>query len=103
LAAAYRLCQQAATLSAQRQFANADAAVRKALDIAREVLGEGHPFAATCYDGLAHNLGTQARYAEAEVIYQKALDIRRAALGEKHPDTARSYASLAANVHHMGK
>jgi tetratricopeptide (TPR) repeat protein len=100
---AMRLFLEGYVLESRQQYTAAEAAFRKSLDTWKEVLGDKHPYTASSYDILAHNLNTQGKYAAALPLYEKTLDIRREVFGEKHPDTANAYDNVAAILIAQGK
>lgn len=77
-------------------FERGEEAYRRALDLAREVLGERHEIVATILHnvgGLAHARG---EFAKAEEPSRRAWEIRRELLGEDHPNTLADAAAYAA-------
>jgi tetratricopeptide (TPR) repeat protein len=58
--------------------------LRRALDIARRTLGDGHPVVATTLNSLSHVFAAQGRYDEAATALQDALAIARPAFGSDH-------------------
>jgi tetratricopeptide (TPR) repeat protein len=86
----------------RRNYTEAQALFREALEIHRRVLVE-HPDTATCYHNLAATLQAQGKYAEAEAMHRQALAIRIKALGAEHPDTATCYNNLAATLEALRK
>ena len=87
----------------QGRYAEAEPLFRKALDIRRRALGEGHADIAANYGNLASSISGQGRWAEAEPLFRKALDIFRTSLGEKHPETAIGYNNLGYNLRQEGR
>lgn len=87
--------EQAQRLCSAGSYREALPLRREAAETVARLLGEGHPEAAACYDGLASCLQSLGRSADAQPFYQKALEINSRALGERHPDTARSLNGLA--------
>jgi len=59
----------AGTLDAQEKHAEAEALYRKALALARKVLGEEHPDTIAAHANLASALDQQGRFAEAQPLF----------------------------------
>jgi serine/threonine protein kinase/tetratricopeptide (TPR) repeat protein len=69
---------------------SAESPQRKAVEIRRQLLGDGHPDTLTSIKDLGYLLWSHAKYAEAEGYTRQALDLRRRVLGEDHIDTLDS-------------
>ncbi len=78
------------------QYGEAEPLYRRAAEIYRKALGEGHPGYATSLNNLALLYNEMGRHDEAEPLHLRAMEIRRTALGEGHPDFATSLNNLAA-------
>ncbi len=81
----------------------AEALIRRVLEIRTATLGEDHPASLTSLNQLADLLFSQGRIDEVEPLDRKTLEIRRRVLGEDHPDTQRSLNGLAATLHNRGR
>ncbi|MBE9208629.1 tetratricopeptide repeat protein [Nostoc sp. LEGE 06077] len=68
---------------------------KQCLSVAKQRLGEEHPYVAASYNNLASLYKFQGQYREAEPLLQKALQLMQRLLGEEHPDVATSYNNLA--------
>ena len=68
------------------RFEEALPLAKEALDISREVVGEGHPYYATALSEMALLQAEMGEYAKAEPLFRQAAEIRRKVLGEEHPD-----------------
>ena len=73
------------------------------LSVAKECLGEEHPYVATSLNNLATLYHNQGRYEEAESLYLQALGIYKKLLGEEHPDVVLSLNNLATLYHNQGR
>jgi tetratricopeptide (TPR) repeat protein len=90
-------------LFGKRRYREAEKALREALAIRLEVLGERHPDTATICNSVAVCLDSQGKHKEALPLYRRALAIRLEVLGEHHPDTAASCGSVAYCLSRQGK
>ena len=68
---------------------------RRALEVHRAALGEGHPAYAASLTNLAGLYDQMGRYAEAEPLYRQAMEIYHTALGKGHPAYATTLDNLA--------
>jgi CHAT domain-containing protein/tetratricopeptide (TPR) repeat protein len=98
-----KLRRQAAQLTNQGRYSQAQSLFERALAGCRKVLGERHPLTANYYNNLAGNLDDQGKYTQAQPLYAKALDIYRKVLGEQHPHTATGYNNVGLNLAVQGK
>ena len=73
----------------------AEALMRRALEIDEAAFGEQHPNVATRLNNLASLLKDTNRAEEAEPLMRRALEIDETAFGERHPTTAISLNNLA--------
>jgi tetratricopeptide (TPR) repeat protein len=101
--AARRSQAEAAELLRKGQAARAESALRRALVVYREALGEENPDTGGQYNALAYCLNAQGDSARAQPLYEKALTISRRVLGEDHPDTATCYNNLASNLNEQAR
>ena len=83
-------------------FSSAVPLYRRALDIQRQVAGEGAPEVATSLNDLGRALAQQGEYAEAEPLFRQALELRRGLYGEAHPSVGSSLNNLALVIHDLG-
>jgi serine/threonine protein kinase/tetratricopeptide (TPR) repeat protein len=72
----------------ESRFAEAEAAARRAVKLAAEVLAPGGLGRAAAYRTLGDVLKYEARYDEGLQLIEEARQIYAAALGPEHPDTA---------------
>ena len=100
---AVALNEHALTVKAQGRYAAAEGLYRKALEIDRATIGEGHPSYAIRLNNLAGVVEAQGRYEEAEELFREALEIDRATIGEGHPDYATHLNNLAGVVEDQGR
>ncbi|TVS10191.1 MAG: tetratricopeptide repeat protein [Wenzhouxiangella sp.] len=77
------------------ELKEADELLRRALKLAREELGQGHPTTASCCDQLAGVQYMAGQYETAEGLYREALEITEAAFGPDHAATAAGLNNLA--------
>ena len=80
------------------EYDKAEAMLREALRIRRELFGNEHPDVATALYWLAAVRGDRADYAGAESMFREALAMRRRMLGDEHPDVARSLDGLGTKL-----
>jgi tetratricopeptide (TPR) repeat protein len=91
---ARHLCQQAAELWDQADYAAARVLYERALAFAERAFGREHPDTARCLHGLAQAQMRQNEDAGARLLLEEALDIQERTLGPEHPDTAASQHTL---------
>ena len=77
------------------RIGEAEALMRRALEIDVAAFGEQHPSVARDLKNLATLLQDTNRIGEAEALMRRALEIDVAALGEQHPSVARDLNDLA--------
>jgi CHAT domain-containing protein/tetratricopeptide (TPR) repeat protein len=94
---------QGMRLYGQGRYREAEALLRQALAVRREVLGEEDPETATCYTSVGVCLHGQNRYAQAQPMYEKGLAIYRKVLGEEHPHTAIGWNNVGQCLNEQGK
>ncbi len=87
----------------QRKFAEADAELRRALDIRLEVLGPDHPSVALVHDNLGEVLLEQKKFAEAKAHFERALTIWTEKLPPDHDLLAGPHAGLGRIAFAKGK
>ena len=68
-------------------YPEAETHTARALELQRQVLGDGHPTVSATQNSLATLYATQAKFDQAEQLFTKALAADRQALGERHPQT----------------
>ena len=68
----------------------------QALDVRREILGDGSVEVAESLDNLGSLAYYRGRYQEAERLLERSLEIRERSLGPDHPDVATALHNLAA-------
>jgi tetratricopeptide (TPR) repeat protein len=90
------LNQETMELYQAGQYDRAVGVAQKALQVAEQNVGPGHPDVATSLNNLAGLYDTQGDYARAEPLMKRALAIWEKALGPDHPDVALSLENLAA-------
>ncbi|HMF17611.1 MAG TPA: serine/threonine-protein kinase, partial [Gemmataceae bacterium] len=81
--------------SAQRNVAEAQALLERALATSRKLMGEDHPTTVACYQQLGRIFSAQGKFAEAEGALTKAISITQKLLGNNHPETVARYQQLA--------
>ena len=77
------------------RIGEAEALMRRALEIDVAAFGEQHPSVARDLKNLATLLQDTNRIGDAEALMRRALEIDVAALGEQHPSVARDLNDLA--------
>jgi CHAT domain-containing protein/tetratricopeptide (TPR) repeat protein len=82
--------------------ASAEALYRRAMEVRRAALGDGHPADATSLHRLAGFYKSMGDFGSAEPLCRRAMEIRREALGERHPAYANSLNNLAELYRMMG-
>jgi len=65
---------EAATLSAQGKYAQAQPLLEKALDVRRRLRTDDHPLTASIYENVAVNLDAQGKHAQAQPLFENAAD-----------------------------
>ena len=73
------------TLRRQGKWGEAEAALREALEIRTEELGESHPLVAQCRSNLANLYLASGSLSKARAEAERALALRRAAFDASHP------------------
>jgi tetratricopeptide (TPR) repeat protein len=96
------LCQQAAQLHEQADYAAARALYERALTIQEEAVGRAHPDTARSLHGLAQVQMKQGQEALARPLLEEALMIQEEMLGPEHPDTAASLHTLGELESNLG-
>ena len=96
------LCQQAALLHEQADYAAAQVLYERALAIQEEAIGKEHPDTARSLHGLAQVQMKQGQEALARPLLEKALMIQEEMLGPEHPDTATSLHTLGELESNLG-
>ncbi|MFH2001323.1 MAG: tetratricopeptide repeat protein, partial [Planctomycetota bacterium] len=81
------------------QYAEAEALLRRAVELARDTLGETHPDTLDYEKSLSNVLRQLGRFAEAEEMIRKVYEIRRRDLGETHRLTLNAKSLLAEALH----
>ncbi|MCP5142293.1 MAG: tetratricopeptide repeat protein [Chromatiales bacterium] len=81
---------------AQARHREAEAVMRRALEINGAHFGKEHPELAIDLNNLAQLLKTTNQLAEAEPLMRRALEINEASYGESHPKVATHLNNLAA-------
>ena len=79
----------------QKDYAQAEATLRRAITLRDAVSGREHPNLATCLGNLARCYQQQNDKVLAELLFQRALEIYERAWGASHPDTLAVKASLS--------
>lgn len=74
----------------------AEAKLRQAIAIRREVLGAADPAVAVAIEDLGSVFYNRGQFGEAEALYREALAIAEKALGQRHLDVANILGDLAA-------
>jgi tetratricopeptide (TPR) repeat protein len=86
---------------AQRNYAQTEPLLKRALTISEATLGTEHPEVAVHLYNLALFYDVQGNYTEAEPLYQRALSIREQTLGSTHSITTKTRESYAVLLHKM--
>ncbi|MGQ0639601.1 MAG: tetratricopeptide repeat protein [Gemmatimonadaceae bacterium] len=84
-------------------YAAADSLSRVALDMSRQVYGEGHPHIAEDLINIGAVQYEQGRYAEAEKMYREALTITKGWYGPVHHKTASNLTMLGRAVRALNR
>jgi len=90
------LNQEAQKLHRSGNYDRAVVVAKKALEVAEDNVGPGHPDVATSLNNLAMIYNAQGQYAQAEPLLKRALAIWEKALGADHPSVATGLENLAA-------
>jgi tetratricopeptide (TPR) repeat protein len=85
----------AASLDAQRRYAEAEELYRQSLSMRKRIWGVDHERVARSTNNLAYCLVNQQKYSEAEDLYLEAIQIMRECCGENHMDVATGLYNLA--------
>src|SRR5262245_57247714 len=85
------------------RFIEAEALLRRAVEIDENTLGKDHPDIASRYNNLAHLFQVQGKYVQSEALYRRAIEISENTLGKDHPDVASRYSNLAGLLDDQGK
>ncbi len=97
------LHQLARALEAQGRYEEAEAFLRRDLDLVEKDLGPNHPSYGTSLQALASVLKSQGKYTEAEALARRSLAIYEKALGTDHPSYGASLHALASVLDFQGK
>ncbi|MEM9454510.1 MAG: tetratricopeptide repeat protein [Myxococcota bacterium] len=100
---AQSLNNQGGVLTKHGQYAPAQQAHERALEIRTRVLGKDDPVVAISLQNLALVLGAQGEYAQAQRYSEQALQLRETTLGPDHPRVAKSLSSLGSLLQTQGK
>ena len=103
LATAAQLNTRGRRLYQQKQYPEAIASAKQALELYRKVLGENACDTASVLDNLGLFHYVQQQYAEAKPYFERALKIRQLLLTADHPDTANVYFHLGGLFYDQGK
>lgn len=95
--------QLAIPLFRQQRYEEAEALVRRALEINVHVLGPGHPRVGISYMNHGTVLLKLGRPEEGEQLIRKSVDVLESAYDDAHPDTAGAYDSLADFLEETGR
>jgi CHAT domain-containing protein/Tfp pilus assembly protein PilF len=90
LAKARRADEQAEKLYAAGKYGECVPVMKRAAEIRKQLLGEGHPDYATNLDSLAQVYREMGDYTRAGPLFTQSRELRRRALGEGHPSYAES-------------
>jgi hypothetical protein len=90
LTEARRADEQVEQLYAAGKYTECLPLVRRALEIRKQIMGEGHPHYAASLNTLGQLYHATGDYAKAEPLYTRSRELRRQALGEEHPEYAES-------------
>ncbi len=82
--------------------AEAELAQRRAFELRRAALGEGHPALGASHHSLALVLSAQSRHAEELEHHRKSLEIWMNALGPEHPNVSMAMSNIATSYFHQG-
>ena len=91
-----RLVTEARADWEQRRFADSEAPLCRALELAEGVGGIDDPWVGVVLSHLARLAGVRERHEEAVALYRRSLRIREARFGPGHPETIRAVEELAA-------
>lgn len=84
-------------------YTQAEVLFKDALEIDREILGEGHSDYSISLSNLASLYQDQGKYAQAEILFQKALELDKEILGKNHSGYLASLNNLADLYRVQGK
>ena len=84
------------------RYEESESWLRRALAIARSVLGEEHPDTLTRMNNLALTLNVKGDRSGARALQEDQLSLSRRVQGEEHPETLRSMANLAVTLNQQG-
>lgn len=93
----------AIVLAARGRHDEAEAELRRALELREQALGPEHLDIAMTHNNLANVLTARGDHAAAEAEHRRALELRERVLGPDHPDVAMSRNNLAAVLHAQGE
>jgi len=93
----------AGTMIGQGRIDEAEALDRQALPMARQALGESHPFTATVETNLALLLDARGRHAEAEPLHRAAIASVRAGMGDKAGSLPTQLNGLGDNLRNQAR
>ena len=94
---------EAAMLSSQGKYQEAEKIHRQVLTIMETVLEKKHPDTLTSMNNLAGVLRSQGRYEEAERMFRQVLTLRERVLKKEHPSTLTSMNNLAETLSRQAK
>jgi tetratricopeptide (TPR) repeat protein len=100
--AASLLVKHASALAAVADYAGAEEALHRAIEIDRRELGDDHPRTLTAMGNLAETWRAIARHDEARGLQEQVLEGRRRTLGAEHPDTLTAMNNLAGTLRDLG-
>jgi CHAT domain-containing protein/tetratricopeptide (TPR) repeat protein len=89
-------------LMARGQYRVAEAAMRDAIQVFKDLLGEDHPDYATSLNNLGALYHAIGDYVRAEPLLRQAMEIMKKAVGEDHPRYATNLNNLATLYLDMG-
>jgi tetratricopeptide (TPR) repeat protein len=76
------------------EYAKAEAASRRALEIQEKSLGPDHPYLSSALNQLALSYRGLGDYSKAKPLYERALNICKKVRGAENPQTAQTLNSL---------
>ncbi len=82
--------------------AEAEVRQRRAFELRRAALGDGHPGLGASHHSLALVFSAQSRYAEELEQHRKSLDIWMTALGPEHPNVSMAMSNIATSYFLQG-
>ena len=83
--------------------ARAEAPLRRALDLAMEIVGPDHPFTGNARANLGYALADQGRWTEAEAPFREGLAVFEAGVGADSPDLLDTLAGYAGVLDRLGR